>query len=182
MLFICFGDVLLITVCGSALIDIRLLRSLARTFEFWFLHVVLLIGLAASLYLVIVFNDDIAVVYGNDPSLQIYADILWQVRMLIHDGCYWYPSQCLTRRIVFIGASLMLQVAGYIGSVVVVCFDALMVTRNVKLAFDFIWTLNGLRALYGALFTVAEASFMKPILFEIGWETFSIQTIRTEVC
>jgi hypothetical protein len=76
----------------------------------------------------------------------------------------------------------MLQIAGYIGSVVVVCFDALMVTRNVKLAFDFIWTLNGLRALFGMLFTVAEASFMKPILFRIGWETFSIQTIRTEVC
>jgi hypothetical protein len=39
MLIVCYIDVGIITFTGSALIDIRILRYLTRTFEFWFLQV-----------------------------------------------------------------------------------------------------------------------------------------------
>jgi hypothetical protein len=150
MLGICYADVTLITICGSALIDMRILRCLARTFEFWFLQTVMFIGFSVALYELSLMSDNMAAFEGTDPTIYFYGDVLWQC-------------------------------AGFIGSVVVVCFDALMVTRNVKLAFNVVWICNSLRLFYQLLFDYSTRSYAYPITVRFAWESFCIQTIRVEV-
>ena len=150
MLAICYADVILITICGSALIDMRILRCLARTFEFWFLQTVMFIGFSVALYELSLMSDQMAAFEGTDPTIYLYGDVLWQC-------------------------------AGFIGSVVVVCFDALMVSRNVKLAFNVVWICNALRLFYQLLFDYSTRAYAYPITVRFAWESFCIQTIRVEV-
>jgi hypothetical protein len=150
MLGVCYADVILITICGSALIDMRILRCLARTFEFWFLQTVMFIGFSVALFELSLMSDQMAAFEGTDPTIYFYGDVLWQC-------------------------------AGFIGSVVVVCFDALMVTRNVKLAFNIVWICNALRLFYQLLFDYSTRSYAYPITVRFAWESFCVQTIRVEV-
>jgi hypothetical protein len=83
--------------------------------------------------------------------------------------------------LIYLFGDYVWQLAGWIGSAVVLCFDALMVARRVKLAMGAVWLANCTRLSYMLMFVYSAAPYMRPLSVCISTECFSVQTVRLQV-
>jgi hypothetical protein len=72
-------------------------------------------------------------------------------------------------------------IAGWTGTTVVICFDALMVRRAIKLAMCVVWTMNTLRQMYSIVFIYSTRAYMVPMNFCIYFECWSAEVVRLQI-
>jgi hypothetical protein len=88
------------------LVDLRILRFLAGTFEFWFLQIVNLVSFAAACFSLVNEADGAALYSGNERSFQLSSDICWNFIGLVGSALVGIADAVLIRRSLKLGLSL----------------------------------------------------------------------------
>lgn len=95
-----------IFIWHASLVDVRVLRMLARTFEFWLLHSVNVVAFSAACCVQVLTNAKAAEFNGLLPAVELTSDITWSAAGLI--GCFF--SLILDALLVSRGAKLALLI------------------------------------------------------------------------
>jgi hypothetical protein len=77
--------VIVFSICMMTLVDLRIVSELARTFEYWFLHILNVVSFVAACSNLVNEADGAAAFIGNDRNLQLLNDICWNFIYLV--GC-----------------------------------------------------------------------------------------------